>query len=297
MAYTISIGTTRCHILSDGIHTMDGGGFFGLVPRMLWQRVIQPNEDNLIPTDARSLLIESAQGLILVDTGHGDKLPPKVRTFLGLGDRQKRLIGELARVGYTPEDIDLVLCTHLHLDHIGGNTYWAEGESEKRAIPTFPNARYMVQSIDLAAANAPNERTLATYLPENWQPLVESNLLDVVDGPQRLAGQVRTAIAPGHTDALQVVWVEDQGESLIFLGDACSWYGHMNRLAWVPSYDLYPMTSIETKRGLRFEIMEKNALMLFQHDGQVVTARLEDSPKGPQVVPEITQEPWEDQSL
>lgn len=297
MAYSIKIGNTRCHILSDGIHTVDGGGFFGLVPRVLWQRAITPNEDNLIPTDARSLLIEADCALILVDTGHGDKLSPKLRRYLGLGERSRRLIGELARVGYKPEDVDIVICTHLHLDHIGGNTHWAEGEENLCAVPTFPNARYIVQRVDLAAANSPNERTSATYLPENWQPLKEAKVLDVIAGPQRLAAQVRTEMAPGHTDALQIVWVEDRGESLVFLGDACSWYPHMNRLAWVPAFDLYPLLSIETKRRLQFDILERDALMLFQHDGQVVTGRLREEANGPQVAPEIVQKAWEDQSL
>jgi glyoxylase-like metal-dependent hydrolase (beta-lactamase superfamily II) len=118
--------------------------------------------------------------------------------------------------------------------------------------------------------------------------------MTLVDGPQRLGSQVHTTITPGHTAALQVVWVEDQGERLLFLGDACSWAVHMDRLAWVPSYDIYPMTSIETKRALRQEIMERDTLLVFQHDPQVVTGRLVEGARGPEVKPILVREGWAD---
>ena len=119
-------------------------------------------------------------------------------------------------------------------------------------------------------------------------------MLDVADGPQRFGSAVRTDVAPGHTDALQVVWVEAGGESLLFLGDACSWAAHMDRLAWVPSFDIYPMTSIESKRRLRAEAMAQEALLLFQHDAQVVTARLATDGRDARVVPQITVDAWAD---
>jgi glyoxylase-like metal-dependent hydrolase (beta-lactamase superfamily II) len=165
------------------------------------------------------------------------------------------------------------------------------------AVATFPNARYIAQRIDLAEASFPNERTAATYHTDNWRPLMESGQLAVVDGPQRLASGVRTDIAPGHTGALQVVWVESNGESLLFLGDACNWAAHLNRLAWVPAFDIFPMTSIETKRRLRQEALERNSLLVFQHDAQVVTGRLITGKRGPEVQPEITKEAWSDPSL
>lgn len=287
MAYTVNVGAIRCHILSDGLHWIDGGGFFGLVPRTLWQRIVQPNELNQIPADSRSLLVESAAGLILVDVGNGDKMGGKQRRNIGLSDRNERLIGELRKVGAAPEDVDIVLCTHFHGDHIGGATRWAE---PGRAVATFPRARYIGQRIDLAEASFPNERTRATYLPENWTPLLEADQLTIVDGPQRLAPGVRTAIAPGHTAAIQVVWVEDGGESLCFLTDASSWAVHLERLAWVPSFDLDPMTAIETKRRLRHEAWERNALLVFQHDSQVVAGRLVEGERGLHVAVEIGEE-------
>lgn len=288
MAYTLTVGALRCHILSDGLQYVDGGGYFGLIPRTMWQEVIAPNEQNQIPCDSRSLLIESDAGLILVDTGNGDKLPAKVRQRLGMDDRNGRLLGELARVGVAADDIDIVLLTHFHGDHIGGCTAWAAGEGSP-AIPVFPRARYIGQRIELADASFPNERTAATYVAANFKPLLECDKLDVVNGPLRLSRGVRTDIAPGHTAYLQTVWVEDGGESLLFLGDAANWAVHFERLAWVPAYDVTPLQSMETKRRLRQEALERDALLVFQHDAQVVTARFAPGERGPVVKPEITE--------
>jgi glyoxylase-like metal-dependent hydrolase (beta-lactamase superfamily II) len=295
---TLDVGGVRCHVVSDGLHVMDGGGFFGLVPRVLWQHVIAPNDDNQIPADTRSLLIESDAGLILVDTGIGDKLTPKQRSILGLDERRGRMVADIGRLGFAPEDVEIVILTHLHSDHAGGATRWQDDDGDARTVvPTFPNARYVVQRADLAAASYPNERTAATYFAENWQPLADNDMLDVVDGPQRFGSVVRTDVSPGHTDAIQTVWVEAGGDSLLFLGDACSWAAHMDRLAWVPSFDIYPMTSIETKRRLRDEAIARETLLLFQHDALVVTGRLREDSSSVRVAPEITVEAWSDPLL
>lgn len=290
MAYPVKIGSLQCYILSDGLQYVDGGGFFGLIPRVLWQEVVEPNALNQIPVDARSLLIESDAGLILVDVGNGDKLPAKVRQRFGMDDRRLRLVGELARAGYRPEDVNIVLFTHFHGDHIGGATRWdTEDGTPGPLVPVFPRARYIGQRLELADASFPNERTAATYVADNFKPLLERKQLAIVDGPQRLAHGVRTDIVPGHTRYLQAVWVEDGGEALLFLTDAANWAVHFERLAWVPSYDIDPLTSMETKRRLRHEAAEKDALLVFQHDSQVVTGRLAANPRGFTVRPEVTE--------
>ena len=293
MPYSFCIGSIPCHIVSDGRQLVDGGGFFGLVPRVLWERVIRPDNKNRIPVEMRSLLIESSAGLILVDTGQGDKLTAKERRIFGMVESNQRLADDMRRVGFGPEDVDIVLMTHLHADHAGGCTQWSDPtEPESEAVPSFPNARYLIQRLEMADAAFPNERTRGTYFADNWEPLRRSGQLELVDGDQSLAAGVRTVTAPGHTASIQAVWVEDAGESLLFLGDACSWAAHLDRLAWVPSFDLDPMRSIEGKRNLRREAEEKNALLVFQHDGQVVTGRLRQGARGAMVQPEIAEEAW-----
>lgn len=295
MAQTIQVGSVRCHIVSDGLNIADGGGFFGLVPRVLWQRVIAGNELNQIPADTRCLLIESDAGLILVDTGNGDKFAPKQRRIIGLDDRRDRLVADIASVGFRPEDVDILLLTHLHADHAGGTTRWDTPDgSHGPVVPTFPRAHTIIQRVELADASFPNERTAATYIRDNWQPVIDRGLAEVVDGPQQLGSQVRTVITPGHTLGLQAVWVEDGGESLLFLGDSCSWAVHMDRLAWVPSFDILPMVSIETKRSLRVAAMAADALLVFQHDPQIITGRLVEGARGPTVEPILTKEAWAD---
>ena len=293
MPYSFQIGSIPCHIVSDGRQLVDGGGFFGLVPRVLWERVIRPDDKNRIPVQMRSLLIQSSAGLILVDTGQGDKLTAKERRIFGMEDSNQRLAADLRRVGCRPEDVDIVLMTHLHGDHAGGCTHWSDpGDSESEAVPSFPKARYLIQRLEMAEAAFPNERTRGTYFANNWEPLRRSGQLELVDGDQSLAIGVRSVTVPGHTGSIQAVWVEDAGETLLFLGDACSWAAHLDRLAWVPSFDLEPMRSIEGKRSLRRQAEEKNALLVFQHDGQVVTGRLRQGARGAVVEPEITEEAW-----
>ena len=286
MAYSLQIGSIRCHILNDGHGTADPGGFFGLIPRVLWERVVQATDQQQIPVDYRCLLVESDAGLVLVDTGNGDKFDAKRRRNLGISQSKERLLTDLASLGVGPQDVDLVILTHLHGDHAGGGTRWETPDHTPGPIvPTFPNARYQVQRLDMIDASFPNERTAATYLAENWLPLQERGVLDIVDGDQQICAGVRTQVSPGHTPGLQVVWVEDGGESLLFLGDAASWAVHFERLAWVPAFDIDPMTSMETKRRLRSQALAGNALLVFQHDGQVITGRLRPGPKGLVVEP------------
>ena len=293
MPYTFQIGSIPCHIVSDGRQLVDGGGFFGLVPRVLWERVIRPDDKNRIPVQMRSLLVQSSAGLILVDTGQGDKLTARDRRNFGMDDTSRRLAADLGRAGFSPEDVDIVLMTHLHGDHAGGCTHWCDpADPDSEAVPSFPNARYLVQRLEMADASFPNERTRGTYFPQNWEPLRRSGQLEIVDGDQDLAAGVRTVTVPGHTDSIQAVWVEDAGHSLLVLGDACSWAAHLDRLAWVPSFDLDPMRSIEGKRALRLQALEKNALLVFQHDGQIVTGRLTEGARGPVVESEISETAW-----
>ncbi|MCY3901112.1 MAG: MBL fold metallo-hydrolase [Caldilineaceae bacterium] len=296
MPNSFPVGSIQCHIVSDGQQLIDGGSFFGLVPRVLWQRVIRPDEKNRIPAQMRCLLIQAPSGLILVDSGQGDKITAEYRTEFGMDDSNLRLEADLHRVGFSPEDVEIVLLTHLHADHCGGNTRRSDpNDPNSEVVPTFPNARYLIQRLEMAEATFPNERTRGHYYPENWEPLRRTGQLDIVDGDQELAPGVRSMTVPGHTQSMQVVKVEDEGESLLFLGDACSWAAHMERLAWVPAFDLEPMRSIEGKRNLRRLAEERNALLVFQHDSQIVTGRLRPGERGPTVEPEITEVAWPDE--
>jgi glyoxylase-like metal-dependent hydrolase (beta-lactamase superfamily II) len=272
---TYQIGAVRTHLLNDGVYWADGGAVFGLVPRVLWERVIRPDELNRIPMALRCLLIESSEGLILVDTGYGLKLPPKRLQQLNLTS-PVRLLDELAALGYRAEDVRIVINTHLHGDHCGGNTC-VDAAGQPQA--TFPNATYLAQRLELADASFPNERTRAAYLAENFMPLTElgsskdAGRLQLLHGDTVITPQVRVQVTPGHTRAHQVVIVESGGETGVFLADA-GYVANLERLAWIPAFDVEPLHSLETKRSLRDWAWRRDALLFFQHDIAVPAGRL-----------------------
>jgi len=273
---TYQIGRVRVHLISDGVFWTDGGGVFGVVPRVLWEKVIQPDALNRIPMDLRCLLIESGEGLILVDTGYGTKLPLKWLQQLNLTS-ETRLLDNLGLAGFTAADVRTVINTHLHPDHCGGNTALGpDGQLQ----PTFPNATYLMQRLELADASFPNERTRSTYFAENFLPLVDlcaeqggAGRARLLSGDTQVTAEVRVQVTPGHTRSHQVVIVESAGETAIFLGDA-GYGANLERLAWVPAFDVEPLQSIETKRALRDWAWRRDALLFFQHDFAVPAGRL-----------------------
>lgn len=263
-------GNLDLHIVSDGVYWEDGGGLFGLVPKALWERVLAPDERNRLPFEQRCLLIETEKQRILVDTGYGDKLSEKERGFIRL-EGEGRLLANLERIGIGPLDVDLVINTHLHGDHCGGNTCYNEAGE---LVPTFPWATYCIQRLELADATFPNERTRATYLAENFQPLADAGQLRVLSGDTRLCDVVRVVVTPGHTRAHQCVVVESDGQTAMFLGDLASWPIHIERLSWVPAYDVEPLVSIETKRNVAHWAIEHHALLIFEHHPEIVAGYL-----------------------
>jgi hypothetical protein len=208
MAYTIQVGALRCHILSDGLHYVDGGGFFGLIPRTMWQEVVEPTPLNQVPCDTRSLLIESDAGLILVDVA----MATSCRRRCASGWAWMTAICGWWASWRAPATNPKTLTSYCSRTFTATTSAAPHAGKATCSHRPFPRARYIGQRIDLADASYPNERTTATYVADNFQPLLDRKLLEIVDGPQRLASGVRTDIAPGHTQALQVVWVESQGE-------------------------------------------------------------------------------------
>ena len=257
------LGNVRIQLLSDGLIWDDGGGAFGLVPRTRWEKVIPPDEYNRIPMRSDSLLIESAGKRILVDTGYGEKLTPADIERLSLQGR--RLRESLADIGLFPEDIDIVINTHLHADHCGGNTVYADG----RVVPAFPRAEYWVQRLEMADARYPNERTRNTYFAENFVPLEENGRLRLLFGDTRVTPEVLCIATPGHTRGHQSVYIESAGQKALFLGDVATLAIGMERLAWVTAYDIDPMQNIETKRRLGRWAIEEHILLIFMHDPNI----------------------------
>lgn len=256
----MQFGEISLHAVSDGTYWEDGGRLFGLVPKALWERVAEPDAQNRVLMESRCLLIQTGQRCILVGTGYGDKLTARERDALRL-EGSRRLLGNLERLGVRPEDVDLVINTHLHAHHCGGNTTY---DPAGALAPTFPRATYCVQRLELADAYLPNERTRGTYLRENLHPLEQAGQLRVLSGDTRLDDHVRVIVAPGHTRAHQCVVIESGGQAALFLGDAAPWPVHIERLPWVSAHDVEPLASIETQRNLARWALESKALLVFE---------------------------------
>jgi glyoxylase-like metal-dependent hydrolase (beta-lactamase superfamily II) len=246
---------------------MDGGANYGLVPKVLWERHTPADAQNRIAMALNCLLIRSSGRTILVDTGYGSKLAGKWRQILSLA-RAPGLPGALAAHGLTPADIDVVINTHLHADHCGGNTTAVDG----CLVPTYPRAEYWIQRLEWADAMFPNERTRTTYLAENLRPLEPQ--LRLLDGDTRVTSDVWCAVTRGHTRAHQSVVIESGGLTIIYLGDLAPFAVHLERLAWIAANDVEPLETLDTKRRLCRLALEREALLVFEHDPRVTAGYL-----------------------
>jgi len=267
----MQFGNLTVHLVNDGYMWIDGGGCFGLVPRVLWQKVAPPDDLNRIHMTTRCLYIESEGTRILVNTGPGRKLTDKQKRNLGLERPAGALLDGLARLDVAPQDVDIVIATHLHSDHFGGATIWGpDGE----AVPTFPRAELWIQRREWADARYPNERTRDTYLPENLLPLEASGRLRLLNGDTVVTSEVRTLVTPGHTRAHQCVILESEGQTAIYLSDLSTLAVHLERLAWMTAFDVEPLETLETKRRIREWALSADVLLIFEHDPGVSLGRL-----------------------
>jgi len=268
----LTIGDIEIHLINDCTTMVDGGGAFGLVPRKLWRRYFTPTADNLIPMTQTCLFVRAGDQNIVVDTGLGTKLTDKARRIWQIQD-EGGLVRGLAQLGITPADIDLVIDTHLHSDHAGGNTRYADDDPHQ-IVPTFPNAEYVVQRREYDDAMTPNERTRATYLFPNYVPVMERGQLRLLDGDTELASGVWGIVTPGHTRGHMSVRFESGGASAAFLCDLATYAVHFERLGWMTAYDVEPLVTLETKRVWQQWALANDAIVIFPHDSTRPIGRL-----------------------
>jgi glyoxylase-like metal-dependent hydrolase (beta-lactamase superfamily II) len=265
----LTIGDMHIHLISDGVVWVDSGGAWGLVPRPLWSRYLQPDEQHRVPMILTCLLVRASGRTIVVDTGLGEKLSPRAAELWGLQRPQGGLLDGLARLGVTPDSVDLVINTHLHADHCAGNT---RRTPDGQVVATFPRAEYVVQRREFEDAMHPNERTRATYFAENYAPLYERGQLHLLDGDAEIVPGVRVVVTPGHTPGHQSVLFESGGQAALFVGDLASYAIHFEKLAWMTAYDVEPLVTLETKRRWQGWALQTGGLLIFQHDTQIAAA-------------------------
>jgi glyoxylase-like metal-dependent hydrolase (beta-lactamase superfamily II) len=276
----MELGNVELHIIPDGSFKVDGGAAFGVVPKVLWSKLVTPDELNRITIAVNSLLIRTKRKNILVDCGMGDKFSKKQREMWGI-EKGEDIISTLADLGVKPGEIDIVLLTHLHFDHVGGAT---RRDTSGRIVPTFPNALYYVQSQEWEDANHPNERTKATYLAENFLALKEAGQLKLITGHYHVGRGVSTWVTGGHTSAHQMVRIQSKKHKALFLADIIPSTAHIHP-AYVPAYDLFPLTVMEVKKRIYQRALEDDWLVIFQHDPNVTFARFKEEGGGVVAVP------------
>jgi glyoxylase-like metal-dependent hydrolase (beta-lactamase superfamily II) len=285
---TTTVGSVTLHAVEAGLQWLDGGAMFGVVPRPLWERRIAPDDRNRIPLALRCLLIEAPEALVLVDTGIGNKESDKFRDIYGVSNAASdegptRLEEGIRSAGFDPSDVDIVINTHLHFDHAGGNTVLSDGGE---IVPAFPGARHVVQEEELRFAHRDNPRIRASYMPKNFVPVEQAGLWSTVRGEEPVTRGVRLLPTPGHTPHHRSVLVESDGERACFLGDVCPTTAHVP-LPWIMGYDLEPLVTLDSKTRLWERAREEEWLLVFEHDPRVPWGRLSGDPERPEV------EPWE----
>jgi len=262
----LQIGELKCHAIQAGGQRLDGGAMFGVVPKPLWEKRIPADDRNRIQLGMRCLLIEHPDGLLLIDTGAGNKETAKFLDIYGIeneGQESRTALEDGIRAaGHTPEAVSVVINTHLHFDHAGGNTF--TDRAGELAI-SFPNAEYFVQRGEYDYATHTNERTAASYFERNYVPVERAGKLQLLQGDTEVMAGVRVVVTPGHTPFHQSVLVTSGAERACFLGDIAPTAAHLP-LPWIMGYDVEPLVTLETKRRLFAQALAEEWLLIFEHD-------------------------------
>ena len=270
----MKFGDYECFAVETGKFELDGGAMFGVVPKILWERKIPADNKNLIPMQARSLLIQGKGKNILVDTGIGDKLSEKLTKIYKVDLDSANIDISLSKLGLSCSDITDVIITHLHFDHAGGSTSIIDG----KAVPTFQNATYYIQKKQWEIANNPSVRDRASYMKENFMPLEEAGVLKLIDGPQKIFNGIDIVVTNGHTPGQQHPLVKDKTKPLFFCADLIPTSAHLP-IPWNMAYDNFPMTLIEEKGKLLSRALKENWILFFEHDPHIAAATIKQAEK------------------
>lgn len=260
------IGRFRVHAIQAGGQRLDGGAMFGVVPKPLWERRMPADERNRIQLGMRCLLIEHDVGLVLIDSGAGNKESEKFYDIYGIenvGAPGPTLLEDGIRyLGFSVDEIAVVIASHLHFDHAGGGM---TRDASDRLRPTFPSARHVMQRGEYEYATHTNERTAASYFPHNFVPLAEAGLVDFIEGDREILPGIRSVLTPGHTPFHQGLLIDAGGERAFYLADLAPTAAHLP-LPWIMGYDVEPLVTLETKRRILKRAVDEDWLVIFEHD-------------------------------
>ena len=271
----ISIGDFELTALSDGL---DGGALFGIVPKVLWSKRVAADEKNLVPVGLNSVLVRTGEKNILIENGIGNKLSEKMIEIYG---EPAVLLDKLNASGVSPDEIDIVINSHLHFDHCGWNTVRRNGAIE----PTFPKATYYVQEGEWKHAHE-GQRDSVSYLHENYDPLVQSGRMKLLRGNQEIVPGISVQVFPGHTRDMQAVVIQSQGKTACYISDLVPTSAHIE-VHWVMSFDLYPLETIESRKRYYARAIPEKWLTMFTHDPEIPWAYVQKDERGKIVAPKF----------
>lgn len=272
----MKFGDFEIRLVNGGNFRLDGGAMHGVVPKTIWSKLASCDDQNRCSYATNCLLIEGRGKRVLIETGNGDKFSAKERDIYGI-DHDRSISKNLVELGVEPASIDYVLMTHLHFDHSGGTT---ERRGATEIQPIFARARHVIQKQELDDALHPHERNRASYLPENFAPLLAAGLIDAVVGEQEIAPGIRVIPTPGHTRGHQSILIDDgHGHKLLFLGDVVPTAIHC-RLPFIMAYDLDVVGTLETKRALFARALAERWMLVFGHELETRAGYLELDARG-----------------
>jgi len=300
--HRLTLGDFELSIFSDGIYPLDGGAFFGVVPKVMWSRKVSADEKNYVTAGLNSLLIRTGKQTVLVETGMGNKLSERMIKFYG---QPAKLLENLAADGVAPEDIDIVINSHLHFDHCGWNTV---RDKNGKIVPTFPRAKYYAPEGEWQYARKPSERDAISYIPENYDPLVESGRMTLLQNGDEIVPGISVRTFRGHTASMQGIIVQSPGQNphfsqnrgeaghprdsshgptACYISDLIPTTAHID-LTWGMGFDLYPLDTIESKKQYYARALPEKWLTVFTHDPKVPWAYVEKDELGKMVAREVS---------
>jgi glyoxylase-like metal-dependent hydrolase (beta-lactamase superfamily II) len=280
LMHRLTLGDFELSIFSDGTYPLDGGAFFGVVPKMMWSRKAAADEKNFVTAGLNSLLIRTGKQTVLVETGMGNKLSERMVKFYG---QPAQLLTNLGAGGVAPEDIDIVINSHLHFDHCGWNT---TRDNNGKIVPTFTRAKYYAPQGEWQYAQRPSERDSISYIPDNYDPLVQSGQMTLLQGGEEIVPGISVKTFPGHTAHMQAVMVESRGHTACYISDLIPTSAHID-LTWGMSFDLYPLQTIESKKRYYAKSEPENWLTVFTHDAKTPWAYVEKDGLGKMVARKV----------
>jgi glyoxylase-like metal-dependent hydrolase (beta-lactamase superfamily II) len=267
-----TLGDFELTVISDGIYHHDGGAFFGVVPKVLWQRRLPADEKNRVPAGLNSLAVRTGEHTVLIETGIGNKLSEKMAQIYG---QPAQLLDNLSAAGFAPEDFDIVINTHLHFDHCGWNTV-RHGE---KVVATFPKAKYYVQEGEWQYAQNASERDRISYIGDNYDPLVASGQMQLLRGDQEIVPGISVKVFPGHTAHLQAVTITSGGKTACYISDLIPTTAHLD-IVWSPAFDLYPLDTLASRKRYYAQAIPEKWLSIFTHDVKMPWGYVEKDEKG-----------------